>query len=145
MRGRQSTKIMKSNQVQACTMEVNKHGSTSKNHIKLKTEEKWMRLTPMQSSRCLVITYEISWSCDKIWEFHKRFGNVYHMKSTNDHIWKKILNQMENRMINSKKIHTQTRHVKDHSCKIWGHLDARKHVNKIRENAWSWYDTKCNL
>ena len=39
-------------------------------------------------------------------------------KSTNDQVWKKIHNQMENSMINSEKIHTQTRHVRDHSCKI---------------------------
>ena len=41
----------------------------------------------------------------------------------------------KNSMINSKKIHTQTRHVKDHSCKIWSHLDVGKCVNKNRENA----------
>ena len=69
-------KFMKSNQIQVSTMKVNKHGSTSKNHINLKTEEKWMRLTPMQNLRCLVITYEISWSYNKIWEFHKRFGKA---------------------------------------------------------------------
>ena len=59
---------MKSNQIQVSMVKVNKHGSTSKNHINLKTEEKWVRLTPMQSLRCLVITYEISWSCNKIWD-----------------------------------------------------------------------------
>ena len=53
-------------------------------------------------------------------------------------------NQMENSMINSKKIHTQTRHVIEDSCKIWGHLDVRKHVNQNWENAHSWCDTKCN-
>ena len=77
-------KFMKSNQIQVSMVKVNKHGSTSKNHIKLKTDEKWMRLTPMQSSRCLVITYEVSWSYNMVWEFPKGFGNMYHIKSTND-------------------------------------------------------------
>ena len=41
---------------------------------------------------------------------------------------------MENSKINSKKIHTQTRHVEDGSCKISSDLDKRKHVNKNWEN-----------
>ena len=36
-------------------------------------------------------------------------------------------------MIKSQKIHTQTRHTRVSSCKIWGHLDLRKHVSKIRK------------
>ena len=50
----------------------------------------------------------------------------------------------KNSMINSKKIHTQTRHVIDDSCKKLGHLDVRKHVNKNWENAYHSCSTKCN-
>ena len=47
-------------------------------------------------------------------------------------------------MIKSKKIHTQTRHVIDDSCKIWGHLEARRHVNKNHTFAYHWCDTNCH-
>ena len=47
-------------------------------------------------------------------------------------------------MINSRKIHTQTRHVRDHSCKIWGHLDVRKHGNENHEVEHQWCDTSCH-
>ena len=47
-------------------------------------------------------------------------------------------------MINSKKIHIQTRHVIDDSCKIWGQLDVGKHVNKNHTFAYHWCDTNCH-
>ena len=51
---------------------------------------------------------------------------------------------MRNSTIKSKKNHKSTRHMKWGSCKIWGHLDVRKHVNKNWENAYHSCSTKCN-
>ena len=51
---------------------------------------------------------------------------------------------MENSMINSKKIHTSTRHAKDGSCKISSDLDKGKHVNKNHTFAYHWCDTNCH-
>ena len=51
---------------------------------------------------------------------------------------------MENSKINSKKIHTQTRHVISHSCKISSDLEARKYMNKNQEDAHHWCDTNCH-
>ena len=51
---------------------------------------------------------------------------------------------MESSSNKSKKIHKSTRHTRVSSCKIWGHLDVRKHGNENHEVGHQWCDTNCH-
>jgi hypothetical protein len=108
------------------------------------TNEKWMGSTPWQSLRCLAITCKISWSSNKVWEFHKGNGNMYQTSQHFGQTGEKNLKQLGNAIINSKKIHKWTRYTRVGSCKNSHQLEVRKHVNKNLDVGHQWCDTNCH-
>ena len=54
------------------------------------------------------------------------------------------LKQLGNGMINSKKNHKSTRHIREGSCKNSNQFEFKKHGNENHEVGHQWCDTNCH-
>ena len=81
------------------------HAFTSKIHKSMKSIKKWMGPKQWCPTMCLQPAHQISHSSKTIWEFHTIYTNMCHTSLHNEPTEKKNINQIENAIEKSRKIH----------------------------------------